>query len=84
MRKLIIDTDPGIDDSMAIQFAFASDEFEVLGLTTVFGNVSIDKTTVNALRLLDLLDRPDVPVARGAAKPLDGEFHGGVPFYTWR
>ena len=51
MTKLIIDTDPGIDDSLAIQFAFASKEFEILGLTSVFGNVDISLTTANALAL---------------------------------
>ena len=80
MTKLIIDTDPGIDDSMAIQFAFASGKFEILGLTTVFGNVDVDLTTTNALRLLHLLGKSEVPVARGASKPLVGEFSGGVPF----
>ncbi len=80
MRKVIIDTDPGIDDSMAIQFAFASEELEIIGITTVFGNVDVDKTTINALRLLELLDRPHVPVAKGAAAPLKGKFKGGVPF----
>jgi len=80
MRKVIIDTDPGIDDSMAIQFAFASEEFDILGLTTVFGNVDISLTTSNALRLLHLLGKAEIPVARGASNPLSGEFSGGVPF----
>ncbi|MEX0287647.1 MAG: nucleoside hydrolase [Flavobacteriaceae bacterium] len=80
MTKLIIDTDPGIDDSMAIQFAFASGKFEVLGLTTVFGNVDVDLTTTNALRLLHLLDRTDVPVSKGASQPISRYFSGGVPF----
>ncbi|MCW5514978.1 nucleoside hydrolase [Muriicola sp. Z0-33] len=78
--KLIIDTDPGIDDSRAIQFAFGSRQFDVLGLTTVYGNANIELTTSNALRLLYLLDQPDVPVARGAAHPLNSEFSGGVAF----
>jgi len=80
MRKLIIDTDPGIDDSLAIQFAFASQEFDILGLTTVFGNVGVELTTTNALRLLHLMNNPDIPVAKGAAGPLEGTFSGGVPF----
>jgi len=80
MHKLIIDTDPGIDDAMAIQFALASPEFEILGLTTIFGNVDIEKTTTNALRLLHLAHRPDIPVAQGASRPLEGDFNGGVPF----
>lgn len=80
MDKLIIDTDPGVDDSMAIQFALASKEFHILGVTTVFGNVDIEQTTKNALRLLHLANRPDIPVAKGALKPIQGEFLGGVPF----
>ncbi|MBT8183898.1 MAG: nucleoside hydrolase [Eudoraea sp.] len=80
MRKLIIDTDPGIDDSMAIQFAFASGKFDVIGLTTVYGNVGIDLTTSNAARLLNLLGKSHVPIARGASDPLNGKFSGGVAF----
>lgn len=80
MNKIIIDTDPGIDDSMAIQMALASKEFEILGLTTVFGNVDIHLATINALRLLDLANRPEIPVAKGASTPFKGKFMGGVPF----
>ncbi|MEW7289177.1 nucleoside hydrolase [Aquimarina sp. 2304DJ70-9] len=92
MHKLIIDTDPGVDDSMAIQLALASKEFKILGLTTVFGNVNIDLATTNTLRLLQLANRTEIPVAKGASKPLKGKFMGGVPFVhgddgqgnTWR
>lgn len=80
MKKLIIDTDPGIDDAMAIQMALNSQELDIIGLTTVFGNVDIEQTTVNALRLLDLAGRNDIPVAKGAVHPLKGRFSGGVPF----
>ncbi len=80
MSKLIIDTDPGIDDSMAIQLALASKEFEILGLTTIFGNVNVDLATTNALRLLQLAHKTEIPVAKGVSKPLQGEFTGGVPF----
>ena len=51
--KLIIDTDPGVDDAMAILMALASPEFEILGLTTIFGNASTEITTTNALTLLE-------------------------------
>ncbi len=78
-RKIIIDTDPGVDDGMAIQFALAAPQLDVLALTTVFGNASLALTTANALRLLDLAGRTDIPVAAGASKPLVGEFGGGVP-----
>lgn len=67
---LIIDTDPGVDDAFALALAAASPEVELLGVTTVFGNVSLADTTHNALRLRALLEREDVPVAAGAARPL--------------
>lgn len=68
-RQIIIDTDPGIDDAMAILFAFKASALTVLGLTTVFGNVSVSRSTRNALSLVELADVP-VPVAGGAATPL--------------
>ena len=68
-EKLIIDTDPGIDDALAIYCALQDQNAEVLALTTVFGNADIDTTTENALRLLDVFES-DLPVYRGAAKPL--------------
>lgn len=67
---VIIDTDPGIDDALAIALAFASPEVDVLGITSVGGNTGIEHTTDNAVRLLHLLERDDVPVAAGAATPL--------------
>jgi pyrimidine-specific ribonucleoside hydrolase len=67
---VIIDCDPGHDDALAIALALARPELRVLGLTTVGGNAGLDKTTLNALRVLALLGRPDVPVAAGAALPL--------------
>jgi inosine-uridine nucleoside N-ribohydrolase len=67
---VIIDTDPGIDDALALVLAFASPEVEVLGVTTVGGNSGIAHTTENALRLLHLLGADDVPVAAGAETPL--------------
>ncbi|HVV09914.1 nucleoside hydrolase [Amycolatopsis sp.] len=68
--KLIIDTDPGVDDAFAIALAALSEDVELLGVTTVFGNVGLDATTRNALRVLELCGRSDVPVAAGAARPL--------------
>ena len=56
-RKIIIDTDPGIDDAMAIFYALASPELEVVGLTTVFGNAHTTTCTKNALRLLEIAGR---------------------------
>lgn len=57
---LIIDTDPGIDDSMAIACAFNSPEVEVIGLTSIFGNVQTPKATQNCFFLLELAGRPEV------------------------
>ncbi len=78
-RKIIIDTDPGVDDLLATLLALASPEVEVIGLTTVFGNVDADLTTANALAILEVAGRTGIPVARGASGPLVGAFNGGVP-----
>ncbi|HEV2557459.1 MAG TPA: nucleoside hydrolase [Microvirga sp.] len=69
-RPTIIDTDPGIDDALAILLALASPELEVRGISTVAGNIGIETTTRNAGRLLALAHRPEIPVLRGAAGPL--------------
>lgn len=70
MKRVIIDTDPGIDDAAAIFFALTSDRLRVELLTTVFGNARIEDTTHNALRILETAGRADIPVYRGAGKPL--------------
>jgi inosine-uridine nucleoside N-ribohydrolase len=67
---LLIDCDPGHDDALALLLALASPEVELLGVTTVAGNQTLAKTTVNALKVLELVGRQDVPVAAGAARPL--------------
>ncbi|MEM9062157.1 MAG: nucleoside hydrolase [Pseudomonadota bacterium] len=69
MKKIIIDTDPGIDDAMAIQLAFAHPELEVVGLTSIFGNVHVPIATRNALALAEMAGS-DCPVAEGADVPL--------------
>ncbi|KAK1288878.1 Uridine nucleosidase 1 [Acorus calamus] len=71
-EKLIIDTDPGIDDSMAILMAFQSPQLEVLGLTTIFGNLSTEDATRNALLLCEIAGCHDVPVVEGSHEPLKG------------
>ncbi|XP_042521238.1 uridine nucleosidase 1-like [Macadamia integrifolia] len=71
-EKIIIDTDPGIDDSMAILMAFQTPEVEILGLTTIFGNVSTEGATRNALLLCEIAGHPEIPVAEGSSEPLKG------------
>ncbi|GAB3195781.1 nucleoside hydrolase [Geodermatophilus arenarius] len=69
-RPLVIDTDPGIDDALAILLALASPEVDLRLVTTTHGNVSLAQTTENALRVLHLAGRSDVPVAAGATDSL--------------
>ncbi|MGH3010119.1 MAG: nucleoside hydrolase, partial [Gaiellaceae bacterium] len=71
--KIVMDCDPGHDDAMAILLALASPELELLGVTTVAGNQTLDKTTRNALIALEIAGRGDVPVAAGADRPLRRE-----------
>ncbi len=79
---LIIDSDPGLDDALAIGLAAASPELRLLAVTTVGGNADVSRCTENALRLLHVFGRDDVPVAEGAAGALLGsvvratEVHG--------
>lgn len=68
--RLLIDTDPGIDDAVALALALGSPGVQLIGLTTVAGNVELSTTTGNALRLLQAFGREDVPVAAGAARGL--------------
>lgn len=67
---LLIDTDPGIDDAIAIWLALASPEIDILGLTAVLGNGPVGACAENAIRILDVFDRADIPVHVGAAQPL--------------
>lgn len=72
-RPIIIDTDPGIDDALAIAIALFSEELDVRLITTVAGNVSLENVTGNTLKLLAFYGK-DVPVAKGADKPLIVDF----------
>lgn len=89
-RSVILDMDPGIDDAAAIAVALNNPELDVKLITTVAGNVSVDKTTANALKLVDFFDKK-VSVAKGAVAPLKKKFedaaaiHGetGLPGYTF-
>ncbi len=82
MKRIILDTDPGIDDALALMLAFNSRELVVEAVTTVAGNVTHEMAHLNALKILDFLGVRDVPVAKGAIKPLlrevrdSGGFHG--------
>jgi inosine-uridine nucleoside N-ribohydrolase len=68
--RIILDCDPGHDDAIALLLALASPELELLGVTTVSGNQTVDKTTANAIRVLDRVGRSEVPVAAGTDRPL--------------
>lgn len=68
-KPIILDTDPGIDDAVALAVALHSEELEVKLITTVAGNVGLDKVTRNALKLLTFFNK-NIPVAKGAAEPL--------------
>ena len=81
-QKIIIDCDPGIDDALALVFAHGHPGLALCGITTVAGNVGLDKTTDNALRVRDYLGMGDVPVVAGCPGPLQrtvlraGHVHG--------
>jgi len=76
-RKVIFDCDPGLDDALALLLACASDQLDILAVTTIAGNSTIDNTTQNALNLLEFYGRPDIPVARGSSNPMLGKFITG-------
>jgi purine nucleosidase len=69
-QKIIIDCDPGIDDALALAFAHGHPDLDLRGITTVAGNVSLGKTTANALRVGEFLGMRDVPVTPGCPGPL--------------
>jgi inosine-uridine nucleoside N-ribohydrolase len=75
MTSVILDCDPGHDDAIALLLALASPEIDLVGVTTVHGNQTVEKTTDNALRVLALVGREDVPVAAGADRPLVRDLH---------
>ena len=69
-KKLILDLDMGVDDAVALAYAIASPEVELVGITTCFGNVRVEQSAHNCLAVLDLLGRPEVPVYLGADRPI--------------
>lgn len=96
MKKIILDCDPGMDDSVAIVMAAKAPELELLAVTTVNGNYPVDVTSKNARKILGLLGRSDIPVGRGMASPLcrqspsdpfthgsDGQAEANLPEPGW-
>lgn len=69
-RRVLLDVDTGVDDALALMLAIRSSELEVLGVTTVSGNVPVARATANTLLVLEALDAPTIPVVAGAAAPL--------------
>jgi inosine-uridine nucleoside N-ribohydrolase len=69
-RRVILDVDPGIDDAMALLLAMQSPELKIEAVTVVSGNVAVDVGAENALKLVELAGRTDIPVAKGAKRPL--------------
>src|SRR5215472_14131550 len=68
--RVIIDQDGGIDDALALILGLRSPELDVVAITAVSGNVTVEQATINGLRVVDLLNRGDVPVSRGLGNPL--------------
>ncbi|MBG21253.1 MAG: nucleoside hydrolase, partial [Rhizobiales bacterium] len=68
--KVIIDCDPGHDDAIALLMAHKLPEIELVAVTTVCGNAPLERTTINARRIMELLEATDVPIAAGCSTPL--------------
>lgn len=75
-NKVLLDVDPGTDDALLLALLLEHEDWDVVGVTTVAGNAPLDDTTRNALAVLEYFDRTDVPVARGAHRPLADELEG--------
>jgi purine nucleosidase len=71
MQKIVWDMDPGIDDALALILALKSPEVQIVGITTVAGNAPVEMTSANARRVLEYLNAENIPVAMGAASPLN-------------
>ena len=81
-KRVVIDTDPGVDDALALLLALRSPELRVEAITTVNGNVHVEQATKNAALILDLLDPNSPPIlARGAAKPIKNELITAQPIH---
>ncbi len=80
-KKVIIDCDPGIDDALALALALSSKELDILAITTVAGNISLDLATDNALKVLKIFNKLEIPVYTGADKPLVKELNTATEFH---
>jgi inosine-uridine nucleoside N-ribohydrolase len=81
MHKVVWDMDPGIDDALALILALKSPEIQVLGITTVAGNAPVEMTSANARRVLEYLDAESIPVAMGAANPLNRPLEDALSYH---
>jgi inosine-uridine nucleoside N-ribohydrolase len=81
MRKVVWDMDPGIDDALALILALKSSEVQVLGITTVAGNAPVELTSANACRVLEYLNAGSIPVAMGAASPLNHPLEDALSYH---
>jgi purine nucleosidase len=70
--RVVVDCDTGVDDAMAILYGLLSPGIDIVAIGCVWGNIHVETATTNTLRLLEIMDRPDIPVAMGAGKPLLG------------
>lgn len=76
--KVLFDVDTGVDDAFALLYALLKPEYEIVGITTVCGNVEASLAAENTLKILDLADAPDIPVVKGADAPLKARWEGRV------
>jgi inosine-uridine nucleoside N-ribohydrolase len=81
MHKVVWDMDPGIDDALALILALKSPGVQVLGITTVAGNAPVEMTSANARRVLEYLDADNIPVAMGAANPLNQPLEDALSYH---
>jgi inosine-uridine nucleoside N-ribohydrolase len=81
MHKVVLDMDPGIDDALALILALKSPEIQILGITTVAGNAPLEMTSANARRVLKYLDAGTIPVAMGAANPLNHPLEDALNYH---
>jgi len=81
MHKVVWDMDPGIDDALALILALKSPEVQVLGITTVAGNAPVEMTSANARRVLEYLNAESIPVAMGAANPLNRPLEDALSYH---